>query len=146
MTQLWLDWLPGTGCQGHAESNLTLKDLTLKKCRATEHCRATEKNRVGQQYFGTHLQNLSLTFLKLKKLNLPSRLPVHFYSCTVESILTYCITVWYDSCTSLDWKALKRVIKIQYIIGIKLLAIEDLNNMHCQELQSVLPHVFWKVL
>lgn len=75
MTQLWLDWLPWDRLPGTCwkqpgpQHKKTFVDF--KKCRATEHCRATEKNRVSQQYFGTHLQNLSSTFLKLKKTQPP---------------------------------------------------------------------------
>ena len=35
---------------------------------------------------------------KLKKVHLSSQILVNFYSCTIESILTNCITLWYGSC------------------------------------------------
>ncbi len=34
-----------------------------------------------------------------------------FYSCTVESILTGCITAWYENCIALNRKALKRIVQ-----------------------------------
>ena len=40
-----------------------------------------------------------------------SRILCNFYRCTIESILTGCITAWYGSCTDLDRKALQRVVK-----------------------------------
>lgn len=90
---------------------------------------------------GYHFFNAFIFFKAIKSLLLDI-----FNRCTYESILTYCNTVWYDSCPSLDWKAQQQVVKTaRHITGIKLLAIEGLNNMHCQELQSALPHVFWKV-
>ena len=33
-----------------------------------------------------------------------------FYSCTIESFLTGCITAWYDNCLASDRKALQRVV------------------------------------
>ena len=44
-----------------------------------------------------------------------------FYSCTIESILTGCITAWYGNCLASDRKALQRVVRTaQYITGAKL--------------------------
>jgi hypothetical protein len=34
-----------------------------------------------------------------------------FYSCTIESILTGCITTWYGNCSASDRKALQRVVR-----------------------------------
>ena len=56
-----------------------------------------------------------------------------FYSCTIESILTGCITTWYGNCSASDHKVLQRVVRTaQYIIGAKISAIQDLYNRHCQ--------------
>ncbi|KAI3354999.1 hypothetical protein L3Q82_004799 [Scortum barcoo] len=53
-----------------------------------------------------------LFFLRrLRRLNMDSRLLCRFYRCTIESILTGCITAWYSSCTALNRKALQRVVK-----------------------------------
>ena len=50
-----------------------------------------------------------------------------FYSCTIDSILTGCITAWYDNCSAYDRKAVKREVDMaQYISGAKLPAIQDL--------------------
>ncbi|KAI3357684.1 hypothetical protein L3Q82_016098, partial [Scortum barcoo] len=40
-----------------------------------------------------------------------SRILCSFYRCTIERILTGCITTWYSSCTTLNRKALQRVVK-----------------------------------
>ncbi|KAI4895176.1 hypothetical protein NFI96_005326 [Prochilodus magdalenae] len=44
-----------------------------------------------------------LFFLRrLRKFGLPPDIPTNFYSCTIESVLTACITVWYGSCTAYE--------------------------------------------
>ena len=56
-----------------------------------------------------------------------------FYSCTIESILTGCITAWYGNCSASDRKALQRVVGMaQYITGAKLPAIQGLYIRRCQ--------------
>ena len=61
------------------------------------------------------------------------RLLKSFYNCTIESILTGCITAWYGNCSASDRKALQRVVRTaQYITGAKLPAIQDLYTRHCQ--------------
>jgi hypothetical protein len=55
------------------------------------------------------------------------------YSCTIESILTCCITAWYGNCSASDSKALQRVVRtVQYIAGAKLPDIQDLYTRRCQ--------------
>ena len=50
-----------------------------------------------------------LLFLcRLRRLNMDARILCNFYRCTIESILTGCITDWYSSCTALNCKALQR--------------------------------------
>ena len=74
-----------------------------------------------------------LYFLRtLRKAHLSPRILVNFYRCTIESILTNCISVWYNSCTVSDRKALQRVVKTaQYIIGTQLPPIVDLQRQRC---------------
>ncbi|KAK3564939.1 hypothetical protein QTP86_031057 [Hemibagrus guttatus] len=74
----------------------------------------------------------------LKKNHLSSAILVNFYRCTIESILTNCITVWewewewYGNCSVTDCKALQREVKTaQRIIGTPLPAIEDIQKKHC---------------
>ena len=63
-----------------------------------------------------------LFFLRrLKKIHLSPQFLVNLYRCTIESILTNCVTVWYGSCSVSDWKALQRVVKTaQCITGSSL--------------------------
>jgi hypothetical protein len=57
-----------------------------------------------------------------------------FYSCTIKSILTGCITAWYSNCSASDRKALQRVVHMAlYITGAKLPAIQDLYTRQCQK-------------
>ena len=56
-----------------------------------------------------------------------------FYSCTIESIRTICITTWYGNCSASDHKALHRVVRTaQYITEAKLPAVQDLYTRRCQ--------------
>ena len=51
-----------------------------------------------------------------------------FYSCTMENILTGCLTAWYGNCSASDRKAIQTVVRTaQYITGAKLPAIQDLQ-------------------
>ncbi|KAI4891709.1 hypothetical protein NFI96_002854 [Prochilodus magdalenae] len=74
-----------------------------------------------------------LFFLRrLRKSGLPPDILTNFYRCTIESILTACITVWYSSCTAYDRTALKRVVRTaESIIGSKLPALQDIYRSRC---------------
>ena len=74
-----------------------------------------------------------LFFLRrLRKFGLPPDILTNFYRCTIESILTACITVWYGSCTAYDRKALKRVVRTaESIIGSKLPDLQDIYRSRC---------------
>ncbi|KAI3373750.1 hypothetical protein L3Q82_022332 [Scortum barcoo] len=63
-----------------------------------------------------------------------SRILCSFYRCTIESILTGCITAWYSSCTALNRKALQRVVKAaQHITRTELPSMEDLYTQRCRK-------------
>ncbi|KAI3353721.1 hypothetical protein L3Q82_004960 [Scortum barcoo] len=54
--------------------------------------------------------------------------------CTIERILTGCITAWYSSCTALNRKALQRVVKAaQHITRTELPSMEDLYTQRCRK-------------
>ncbi|KAI4889951.1 hypothetical protein NFI96_007815, partial [Prochilodus magdalenae] len=74
-----------------------------------------------------------LFFLRrLRKFGLPPDILTNFYRCTIESILTACITVCYGSCSAYDRKALKRVVRTaESIIGSKLSDLQDIYRSHC---------------
>uniref|UniRef100_A0A8C4TPM0 Reverse transcriptase domain-containing protein n=1 Tax=Erpetoichthys calabaricus TaxID=27687 RepID=A0A8C4TPM0_ERPCA len=55
-----------------------------------------------------------------------------FYRCTVESILTGCITSWYSDCSVQDCRALQRVVSTaQQITCTRLPAIQDIHITCC---------------
>ncbi|KAI4890846.1 hypothetical protein NFI96_032433 [Prochilodus magdalenae] len=87
-----------------------------------------------------------LFFLRrLRKFRLLPDILTNFYRCTIESILTACITVWYGSCTAYDRKALKRVVRTaESIIGSKLLDLQDIYQSRClrkiQKIQFICSH------
>ena len=51
-------------------------------------------------------QKSVLPLRKLKRFGMGPRILKMFYSCTIESILTGCITAWYGNCSASDHKAL----------------------------------------
>uniref|UniRef100_A0A8C7CHA3 Inhibitor of nuclear factor kappa B kinase subunit epsilon n=1 Tax=Oncorhynchus kisutch TaxID=8019 RepID=A0A8C7CHA3_ONCKI len=64
---------------------------------------------------------------------LPFREPLtNFYRCTIESILSCCITAWYGNCSAHNRKALQRVVRsAQRITGGKLPALQDTYTTRC---------------
>uniref|UniRef100_A0AAZ1X703 Reverse transcriptase domain-containing protein n=1 Tax=Oreochromis aureus TaxID=47969 RepID=A0AAZ1X703_OREAU len=74
-----------------------------------------------------------LHFLRvLRKYKLDSNLLLTFYRSSIESLLTYCITVWYGSCTKADRVRLQSVVKTaQKIIGCPLPSLMDIYSSHC---------------
>jgi hypothetical protein len=59
--------------------------------------------------------------------------PQKFYICTIGGILNGCIAAWYGKCTTLDRKALQRVVQTaQHITGAEFPAIQYLYIMRCQ--------------
>ncbi len=68
----------------------------------------------------------------LKKNCLNVKLLEIFYRSAVESLLTYCIAVWYCSCTEAERKGIQRIINTaQKIIGCPLPALKQLYNSRC---------------
>uniref|UniRef100_A0AAZ3QQU1 Alkylated DNA repair protein AlkB homologue 8 N-terminal domain-containing protein n=1 Tax=Oncorhynchus tshawytscha TaxID=74940 RepID=A0AAZ3QQU1_ONCTS len=75
-----------------------------------------------------HLFNLR----RLKKFGLSPKALTNFYRCTIESILSGCITAWYGNCSSHNRKALQRVVRsAQRITGGKLPALQDTYTTRC---------------
>lgn len=74
-----------------------------------------------------------LHFLRiLRKNNLDMKLLMSFYRSTIESLLTYCITVWHSSCTEADRKWCQSVVKAaQRIIGCPLPSLSEIYNSRC---------------
>ena len=74
-----------------------------------------------------------LHFLRVLRNNqLPQELLVSFYRCSIESIMTYCICVWFWSCTVAERTALQRVVNTaQKIIRCPLPSLADLYSSRC---------------
>ncbi|KAM9534624.1 uncharacterized protein ACWYII_039492 [Salvelinus alpinus] len=55
-----------------------------------------------------------------------------FYRCTIESILSGCITTWYGNCTARNRRPLQRVVRsAQRITGSKLPALQHTYSTRC---------------
>ena len=69
---------------------------------------------------------------RLKKFGLSLKTLTNFYRCTIESILSVCITAWYGNCTAHNRKALQRVVRsAQRFTRGKLLALQDTYITRC---------------
>jgi hypothetical protein len=69
---------------------------------------------------------------RLKGFGMGPEILKKFYSCTIESVLTGCITAWYGNCSASDLKALQRVVRMaQCITGAERPLIQDLYTRRC---------------
>ncbi|KAK3542088.1 hypothetical protein QTP86_013386 [Hemibagrus guttatus] len=63
---------------------------------------------------------------RLRKAHLPPPILTMFYRGTIESILSSCITAWFENCTVLDQKTLQRIVRTaEKINGVSLPSITD---------------------
>ena len=61
-----------------------------------------------------------------------SKLLLAFYRSTIESLLTYCVSTWYGSCTEADRARLQRTVKaVQGIVGCPLPSLMDIYSSRC---------------
>ncbi len=74
-----------------------------------------------------------LFFLRwLRNFGMSPSLLRYFYSCTVESILTGCITAWLGNSTAGNRKALQRVVRTaRHIVGDELPSLQDIYTRRC---------------
>ena len=69
---------------------------------------------------------------RLMKFGLSPKTLPNFYRCTIESILSGCITSWCGNCTACNHRALQRVVwSAQHITGGKLPALQDTYSTRC---------------
>ncbi|KAK1791059.1 hypothetical protein P4O66_002032 [Electrophorus voltai] len=69
----------------------------------------------------------------LRDFRLPSKVLQNFYTCTIESILTGNITVWFENCTKQDRQALQRVVRsAERITHTELPDLQTIYYMRCQ--------------
>lgn len=65
----------------------------------------------------------------LRKVNLSQHLLVSFYHCSIESVLTYGMLVWYSSNSAAEKKTMQRIIKmVQKITYTHLPALTDITS------------------
>ncbi len=74
-----------------------------------------------------------LFFLRrLRKFGMSPRILRSFYTCTVESILTGCITAWFGNSTAGNRRALQRVVRTAcHIVGGELPSLQDIYTRRC---------------
>ncbi len=74
-----------------------------------------------------------LFFLRrLRKFGTSPRILRSFYTCTVESILTGCITAWFGNSTAGNRRALQRVVRTaHHIVGGELPSLQDIYTRRC---------------
>ena len=76
---------------------------------------------------------LIVLVLSVPRFGMGPQILKRFDSCTLESILTGCITAWYGNCLTSDRKELQRIVRMaQDITGAELHAILDLYTRRCQ--------------
>eukprot|EP00061_Rhincodon_typus_P002366 g17348.t1 len=66
----------------------------------TSHVDAMVKKAQLRLFFLRHLRKFSMSIMSL----------TNFYKYTIESILSGCITAWYDNCSAQDCKKLQKVV------------------------------------
>ncbi len=74
-----------------------------------------------------------LFFLRrLRKFGTSPRILRSFYTCTVESILTGCITAWFGNSTAGNRRALQRAVRTaRHIVGGELPSLQDIYTRRC---------------
>ncbi len=69
---------------------------------------------------------------RLRKFGMSPSILRSFYTCTVESILTGCITTWFGNSTAGNRKALQRVVwTVRHIVGGELPSLQDIYTRRC---------------
>ncbi len=70
---------------------------------------------------------------QLRKFRVSPAILKTFYSGAIESVLTQCISVWYNNATNQDCKALQRVVRLaERISGSTLPSLQDIYLKRCK--------------
>ena len=70
---------------------------------------------------------------QLRKFRVSPTILKTFYSGTIESVLTQCISVWYSNATNQDCKALQRVVRLaERISGSAHPSLQDIYLKRCK--------------
>eukprot|EP00061_Rhincodon_typus_P003055 g19170.t1 len=71
-------------------------------------------------------------FRRLRKFDISIRSLTNFYGCTIESVLSGCITAWYGNCSSQDRKKLQKVVcTTQAITAANLPSMDSIYTARC---------------
>ncbi len=71
--------------------------------------------------------------IQLRKFRVSPAILKTFYSGAIESVLTQCISVWYNNATNQDCKALQRVVRLaERISGSALPSLQDIYLKRCK--------------
>ena len=90
------------------------------------HHRYTEMDHPRWQCDEAGAKQSLFNLRRLKKFGLSPKTLKNLYRCTIESILSACITIWYGNCTTRNHKALQKVVRsAQHINGGKLPDLQD---------------------
>eukprot|EP00061_Rhincodon_typus_P005355 g24762.t1 len=75
-----------------------------------------------------------LFFLRqLRKFGMSTKSLINFYRCTIESILSGCITAWYGNCSTQDRKKLQKVVcTAQAITEANLPSMDSIYTARCR--------------
>ncbi len=69
---------------------------------------------------------------QLRKFRVSPAILKAFYSGAIESVLTQCISVWYNNATNQDCKALQRVVRLAERTGSALPSLQDIYIKRCK--------------
>eukprot|EP00061_Rhincodon_typus_P006385 g26976.t1 len=96
--------------------------MTIDNLSSTFHVDAMVKK--AQQRF--------LFLGRLRKFGMSIRILINVYRCTIENILSRCITAWYCNCSALDHKKLQKVVcAAQTIKEANLPSMDSIYTARC---------------
>ncbi len=82
---------------------------------------------------GQESQAKTVHLRQLRKFKVSPAILKIFYSGAIESVLTQCISVWYNNATNQDCKALQRVVRLaERISGYALPSLQDIYLKRCK--------------
>eukprot|EP00061_Rhincodon_typus_P007914 g30066.t1 len=89
-----------------------------------------------------------LFFLRqLRKFDMSARSLANFYRCTIESMLSGCITAWYGNCSAQDRKKLQKVVyTAQTITGGNLPSMDSIYTARCWGKTKLFSALRWPLI
>ncbi len=82
--------------------------------------------------WSAHTDAVLFFLRRLRKFGTSPRILRSFYNCTVESILTGCITAWFGNSTAGNRRALQSVVRTaRHIVGGELPSLQDIYTRRC---------------